>query len=143
MKTQNSKTATTITAETGGEKPTAAKLSFDDIQARSARAFRRSLFVPGFPETNTAAIRTCFGMDTDDERSGRERGQTYAAAGVHQLRRLHCHLQREAVGLTAHIPQAPGVPSTRGIPPGDPLRQCATGHKAGTLAALRAGESRC
>ncbi len=65
MKTQNSKTATTITAETGGEKPTAAKLSFDDIQARSARAFRRSLFVPGFPETNTAAIRTCFGMDIE------------------------------------------------------------------------------
>jgi hypothetical protein len=62
MKTQNSKTAATITAETGGENPTALHHDVDDIRERAARGYRRSVFVPGFPEINTAAIRTCFGM---------------------------------------------------------------------------------
>lgn len=64
MKTQNSKTATTITAETGGENQnsTALNRDFADIRERAARSFRRSLFIPGFPEINTVAIRTDFGM---------------------------------------------------------------------------------
>ena len=62
MKTQNSKTATTITAETRGESPTALNPDVDDIRERAARGYRRNVFVPGFPEINTAAIRTCFGM---------------------------------------------------------------------------------
>ncbi len=64
MKTQNSKTAATITAETGGENQNSTALthSFSASQARSARAFRRSLFIPGLPEINTAAIRNAFGM---------------------------------------------------------------------------------
>lgn len=62
MNTQNSKTATTITAETGGENPTALNRNVADIRERTLRACRRSIFVPGFPAVNTAAIRTCFGM---------------------------------------------------------------------------------
>ncbi len=62
MKTQNSKTAATITAETGGENPTALHHDVVDIRERAARGYRRSVFVPGFPEINTAAIRTCFDM---------------------------------------------------------------------------------
>lgn len=62
MKTQNSKTATTITAETRGENLTAVNHDVADIRERAARSYRRSVFVPGFPEINTAAIRTCFSM---------------------------------------------------------------------------------
>ena len=64
MKTQNSKTAATTTAETGGENQNSTALNrhVDDIRERVARSFRRSLFIPGFPAVNTAAIRTSFGM---------------------------------------------------------------------------------
>lgn len=62
MKTQNSKTAATTTAETGGENPTALNRTFANIRERTLRACRRSVFVPGFPEVNTAAIRTSFDM---------------------------------------------------------------------------------
>lgn len=64
MKTQNSKTAATTTAETGGENQnsTALNRDVDDIRERVARSFRRSLFIPGFPAVNTAAIRSSFDM---------------------------------------------------------------------------------
>ena len=64
MKTQNSKTAATTTAETGGENQNSTALNRDvnDIRERAARSYRRSLFIPGSPAVNTAAIRTSFDM---------------------------------------------------------------------------------
>lgn len=68
MKTQNSKTAATTTAETGGENQnsTALNRDVDDIRERAARSYRRSLFIPGSPAVNTAAIRTSFDMGIEN-----------------------------------------------------------------------------
>jgi len=116
MKTQNSKTAATTTAETGGENPTALNRDVADIRERTLRACRRSVFVPGFPEINTAAIRTCFGMHIEylsaatftlDERIFGDKG---VRSGIEMM----LIKPQEKLLVTVHVfsPEPEAVPET-------------------------------
>lgn len=118
MKTQNSKTAATTTAETGDENQnsTALNRDVDDIRERVARSFRRSLFIPGLPAVNTAAIRTSFGMGIEylsaatftlDERIFGDRG---VRSGIEMM--LIKPQEKLLVTVFVYRPQPQAVPET-------------------------------